>query len=239
MDTRTKALDLTRSGPWFAGLLLVALLAFWPTYLSKILDAKNTVYTHWHAVTATLWILMLIAQPWAIRNRRYALHRATGRASFVIAPLLVTGVLLAAHYRTNAASAEAYAQQTFVLYLQLSLAMVFSICYLLAIANRRRMPLHARFMVCTALTLIDPIVIRIMFWIDPTPDWHYWWFTFGLTDAVLLALIWFDRNAKDGRWVFPAMLPLFVVTQLPAVLKLTGAQVWQDFARWYASLPLT
>ena len=28
-------------------------------------------------------------------------------------------------------------------------------------------------MMCTALTMIDPVIIRILFWIDRTPDWNY------------------------------------------------------------------
>jgi len=116
---------------------------------------------------------------------------------------------------------------------------VFSLAYALAVVTRRTAAVHARFMVCTALTLIDPVVIRLMFWIDSTPTWNYQWFTFGLTDAVLVALIALERGGRVGRRVFPAMLVVFVASQVPAMLQWTNGRLWQSFARWFADLPLT
>ena len=74
---------------------------------------------------------------------------------------------------------------------------------------------------------------------NPTPSWNYQWFTFGLTDLGFVALIWLDRHSQGGRAVFPIMLLVFVIVQLPALLGLTNALLWQAFARWFASLQLT
>jgi len=234
----SRHLDFTRSGPYFAAFLALALLAFWPTYLS-IGPASSSFYTHLHAITATAWMVMLIVQPLAIRARRLQWHRLLGRVSYVLGPLVLGSMVLLAHNRIRLAASEAYAIQTYVLYLQVSLAVVFALSYALAIATRRRMAFHARFMVGTGLTLIDPVVIRLMFWADPTPTWNYQWFTFGLTDAVLVTLIWLERDARAGRRVFPAMLIVFVLAQLPALLLWTDGPAWQAFARWFSSLPLT
>jgi len=233
-----RSLNFSRSGPYFAVLFLIALVAFWPTYLSQAFSASS-FYTHLHAFTAALWMLMLVAQPLTIKTRRLAWHRLLGRVSYVLAPLILVTVVLLAHSRLQGLSAEAYAIQTYVLYLQVSLAVLFGLSYGLAIYTRRTMALHARFMVCTALTLIDPVVIRLMFWIDPTPSWNYQWFTFGLTDLVLVALIWLERHSRVGRKVFPMMLAVFVLAQIPALTGMTDTALWQAFARWFAALPLT
>ena len=232
-----RPLNFSRSGPYFAGLFLVALVAFWPSYLSKIFSASN--YTHFHAFIAALWMLMLVAQPMLIRARRLAWHRLLGRISYVLAPLMVVSIVLLAHSRIGGVSGEAYAVQTYILYLQASLTVLFGVSYALAIYKRRVVALHARFMVCTALTMIDPVVIRLLFWIDRTPSWNYQWFTFGLTDLVLVTLIWLERHSRAGRRVFPAMLVVFVLAQIPALSGLTAAPLWQAFARWFAALPLT
>ncbi len=238
MNTASRSTDLARSGPLFAGLLAVALLAFWPSYLSRLPNA-GSVYTHLHAISATLWVLLLIAQPTLIRLRRPALHRALGRLSFVLAPALVVCVLLLAHQHLQGKTGDALALQIYILYLQLSLAALFLLCYLLALATRRHMALHARFMVGTGLTLIDPVVIRLMFWVDHMPTWNYQWFTFGLTDLVLVLLIARERrHAGAGRRVFPLLLGLFVLAQAPALFGLTETAPWQAFARWFAALPL-
>lgn len=236
-EKAARPLTFLRSGPYFAVLFLVALIAFWPSYLSRLFSAGS--YTHFHALMAATWMLMLVAQPMLVRAKRLVLHRWVGRASYVLAPLLVLSIVLLAHSRIKEASGEAFAVQTYILYLQVSLTVLFSVSYALAIAKRHVVALHARFMVCTALTMIDPVVIRLLFWIDPTPDWNYQWLTFGLTDLVLAALIWLDRRSRAGRRVFPVMLAAFVLAQAPALLGLTGTAAWQAFARWFAALPLT
>ena len=230
--------NFTRSGPYFAGLLLLAFVAYWPSYFSRVLSASN--YTHIHASLAVLWILMLAAQPTLIRRKRLALHRLLGALSYVLAPLIVVSIVLLGHSRIKGLSGEAYAIQTYILYLQVSLTVLFGLSYALAIYKRRTAALHARFMVCTAFTLIDPVVIRLMFWVGGrTPTWNYQWVTFGLTDLVIVALIVLERRSKSGRWVFPTTLAVFVLAQIPALFGLTNTAPWQAFASWFAALPLT
>lgn len=228
---------LAGSGPWFAAFFVVALVAFWPTYLSRVssLDA----YTHAHALTAALWMLLLVAQPLAIRARNLALHRALGKASYALAPLIVTAMVLLAHHRIRGLDGKAFLEQTFTLYLQLSLAALWALCYGLAVAYRRATALHSRFMVCTALTLVDPVLIRFVMWVNPAVDWNFQWFTFGITDLVLIALIALERRAPSGCGVFPAMLAVFAIVQAPAVMETWRSAPWQAFASWFATLPIT
>lgn len=230
-------IDPSRSGPYFAGLLLLALISFWPSYLSQL--GAQTAYTHLHASLAAVWLLMLVAQPILIRRGRRDYHRALGRISYGLVPLILVSMILLAHSRIVGITGDAFPLRTYILYLQVSLVTVFVLCYALAVLTRRDMPVHARFMIGTGFTLIDPVLIRLMFWIDDSPSWNYQWLTFGLTDLVILTVIWLERDARRGRWVFPAMLAVFVVSQLPALLQLTNTPGWQAFARWFASLPLT
>ena len=229
-----RMLDLARSWKYFAAFFALALVAFWPSYLSR--PGASSPYTHLHAAAASAWMMLLVAQSWAIGARRVALHRAFGKASYLIAPGMIVSVLLLAHDRIAHIPADLYPLQTYILWLQVSLAFLFALSYGLAIWSRRSGARHSRFMVCTALTLVDPVVIRIMFWIDPTPDWNYQWLTFGLTDLAFLLLIWLERNNRAGRGVFPAMLGVFLLAQLPALLGFTFSPPWQGFARWYAGL---
>ena len=229
-----RMLDLSRSWKYFAGFLLIAMVAFWPTYFAQVRATSG--FTHLHAVTAALWMVLLVLQSWAIGARRVALHRGSGKASYVIAPLVLLSILLLAHDRIRSAQGEAYAIQTYILYLQLSLAALFALSYGLAIWTRRSVARHSRFMVCTALTLVDPVFIRLLLWADPLPGFNYQWLTFGLTDLIFLVLIWLERHNRAGRGVFPAMLGVFILAQLPALLGLTEGPLWQGFARWFAAL---
>lgn len=239
MDSASRSIDVTgdftRSGPWFALLLGLSPLAFWSPYLSQVFDGPG-VHTHLHAITATLWLLLLIVQPLAIAAGRFTLHRSVGQAAWVLGPMVVVSIVLLAHGSVKGQQVEAFAN---VLYLQLSLAAVFALSYALAMITRRTVALHARFMVCTGLTMIDPILARLMFfqW-NWQPGWSYEWITFGLADLILLVLIWLERRRPTGRSVFPVMLVIFVATQLPVVLR-TKSDAWHTFVSWFASLPLT
>jgi hypothetical protein len=229
--------DFARSGPWFAALLALSLVAFWPTYLSRV-SATSNVYIHLHAITAALWVLLLVVQPLTIRARRFTLHRMIGSFSYVLAPLLCVIVVLLAHSRIQGVTGAAFGGQTYVLYLQLSLGALFALSYVLAMWSRRSIAMHARFMVCTGLTMIDPVVVRMLLWWNPTSTWNYQWVTSGLTDLVLIALIWMERRRPRGRAVFPAMLAVFVLVQIPPLAGMTQSPAWQELARWFAALPL-
>jgi len=60
MRVMHRPIDFSRSGLYFAGLFIVALVAFWPTYLS-VAPSASSAYTHLHAFTAAIWMLMLVA----------------------------------------------------------------------------------------------------------------------------------------------------------------------------------
>jgi hypothetical protein len=230
-----RMLDLSRSWKYFAGFLLLAAVAFWPTYLSQ--PRTSNGYTHFHAAAASLWMILLVAQSWAIGARRVAQHRLLGKFSYALGPLVLLSIVLLAHDRIRgAAPGEAYAIQTYILWLQLSLGFLFALSYALAIWTRKSVARHSRFMVCTALTLVDPVLIRILFWADPAPGFNYQWVTFGVTDLVFLVLIWLERSNRAGRGVFPAMLAVFLAAQLPPLLGFTEGPLWQAFARWFAGI---
>lgn len=227
-----------RSGPWFGILLVLATITFWPTYVG-LSPAANSLFTHFHAIVATIWVLLLIAQPMLIRRGNFHLHRRLGKASWIIGPVFVVAIILLANSRIRGIDGEAYAIQTYILWLQFSLGGIFALSWVLAMVYRSNTALHARFMICTGLTLIDPVVIRGILFLDPFPGMNYQWITFPLTDLFLIWLIWLDRNSSSGRSVFPTMLVLFVLSQIPALFGLTRQAWWQAVCSWFAGLPLT
>ena len=81
-----------RHAHWYL-LLLFPLtgLAFWPNYFGKLGDSPYAF--HVHGVTASLWIVLLAFQSWAIHRRRNHLHRSAGLASLALFPLFVAGAI--------------------------------------------------------------------------------------------------------------------------------------------------
>ena len=72
----------------FIFLLFIPLtfLGFYKSYFVLSPEFAGTVdrYTHIHVIIASMWIVLLIAQPLLIRYKNFALHRTFGRASWFI-----------------------------------------------------------------------------------------------------------------------------------------------------------
>ena len=220
-----------RSAPFFGALLLLAVPAFWPSYIAPK-EYEGDWHVHVHGIALFLWALLLIAQPWLIRAGRLRIHRRLGKASYVIAPVIVVSTILLAKYRM---AGEHPADQLYFLYLQLWLTAVFAVAYVQAIRWRRSGAIHARYMICTGLTMIDPIVARLLYNVGGIePPWMQI-VTFLIVDAILLALWLRDRRPGNGVRVFPLMLALFVAFEIPTFF-LPATPAWESFGKWFGSL---
>jgi hypothetical protein len=224
----------TGAWPWVVLLLGVAVFGFWKPYFGRLSAAQGLA--HLHALAMLTWIGMLVAQPILIRGRRLAWHRRVGKASYVVVPLMVVAALCLAQLRIREAPPEMLALQQTILYLGLSASVLFVIVWGLGIRHRREPALHARYMVGTALTLVDPSLVRVMiFWVPGVPPPLYQWISYGLVYAILLVLIALDRSSPRGRSAFVVLLGLFAATHA-SILLVPGTATWQRFALWYAGL---
>lgn len=181
---------------------------------------------------------MLIAQSFFIRQSRRGLHRAVGKFSYVLVPWIAISTMMLANHQLN--NRGVTGEGVYVLMLQLSILVQFLGFYSLAIVNRKRPDVHARYMVCTALPLLDPIFARVLMFNFLTPEQiplaHF--YTYPLTALVLVALVVWDWRSSNRRDVFFPMLFVLVALQLPTFL-VTGTAAWQSFAAWFMRLPLS
>ena len=236
---------LNKSGYFFIALLFMAVIGFWNTYFSKFFGGIDNIthfseinsYTHFHVATMLLWIGMLIAQAFLIRSNKRHLHKVIGKLSYLLFPILVVSLLLLSHSQITVHEYGISYSRLYILFLQLSLLSIFMIAYGLAIVNRHTPARHARYMISAALTMIDPAVARIPIDLPEIPFSYQVW-TFGLTDIILIVLIFMERNQNKGREVFPIMLAIFLLFQ---TLNLTSTRtfIWENFSMWFANLPLT
>jgi hypothetical protein len=222
-----------------AGLLLaLSALAFWPPYLSRWRAAD--AYLHVHAALGTGWLLLLIAQPLLVRARRLAAHRRIGRLACIAgAAFVVSGVLLA-HRGVARMDAAQFAREGYFLYLPLMMAALFAAALGLGYAWRAVPTVHARFMACTALPLLDPLLARIQFfYLPPWPaEFLYQVPAFLLAGGLLAAMASSLPPALPGRRAFRG----FAAAGIAALLAYFGAPysaTWLAFAAWFRGLPLT
>lgn len=227
------------SGWWMAALLALSFVAFWKIYVVK-LPWEAERYVNLHAAGVVVWMLMLVAQPMLIRAGKRPLHRAMGKTTYALVPYIVVTAVLLTHARLNILRPEQFAELGRSYYLPFAAIVLFALCYALAIRHRRDMFLHGRFMVASALTLIDPIVARMLaFYTSLPPDENvYPAIGYGLTDGVLLLLLWFDRNEPRGRRAWLTILPWFLLVHI-GWFTFARTEPWLGFTRWFMALPLT
>ena len=113
-----------RSAPFFAALVLLAIPAFWPTYLA-LRPYEADWHVHVHGIALFLWSVMLIAQPWLILRGKARIHRKVGKASYVLAPVIVVSTILLAHHRLYLSTPTF--DQVYFLWVQLSLITIFGL----------------------------------------------------------------------------------------------------------------
>ncbi|MCC5869478.1 MAG: hypothetical protein JJU27_13315 [Gammaproteobacteria bacterium] len=220
-------------------LVPLTLLAFWPSYFSRLGDVSLAF--HLHGVTASLWLMMLIAQSWLIQRRSVALHRLAGRASFVLVPAFLAGGLLL--LKAMAQHATMPAQPLMQIYgTRLGILDViamggFAGLYFGALANRRSVQLHARYMLATPLLLLSPTLTRILvvylppLTIRSPEDFALFGTAVQVSNAIalLIAIALYASAPRHGR--------AFAITAGLIVLQILTFQ-WVGDMSWWRGLYL-
>ncbi len=225
--------------PLTLALLLLAGIAFWPMYLSKPW-ADIDPYTHAHAALGTLWLLVLAVQPVLILRGDRILHRLVGRTSLFIAAAFVVSGLLLTHFRVSRMTEAVFEKEGIYIYLPLAIGLLFAVACALGFRWRSSKPVHARFMMFTAVLLLDPVLARIMFfYLPPLPSEHlYQGITFTLIAAAMVVLVRSMPPQVRGRSSYRNYcLGTALVLALFFAIPYTDA--WEAFVNWFRALPLT
>jgi hypothetical protein len=199
-------------------LIPVAAVGFYTTYFSHLSDLNEsftaithssvTIFHHIHASLATLWILLLISQPLFIRYRRFKIHKAIGKISYFVFPLLILSfipliiIILESNYSIRA-------------YNPIADATLLILFYSLAVYNRKNMPRHMRYMIGTATVFLSPSVARIgKFIIGWQPKISINFLVFGTVYLILTGLILLDRKHGKNFRPYILMLVVWIINQI-------------------------
>lgn len=228
-------------------LLLVplTLIAFWDSYFSVL--GTSSVAHHAHGVTASLWILLLISQSWAIHNRQIAWHRAAGRASFALFPLFLAGGLMV----LQVMAARSRSQPFIEIYgaglgaIDLVTVATFAAVYYLALRNRRNVQLHARYMLATPILLLSPVFSRLIIqyvpWLEIQGPEDFWAFVWAVqianAIALAVALALYATAPRHGRPF--AIAAAAVMIQVAAFQWLGPAEWWRSAFAALSVVPTT
>ncbi len=223
----------------FAVSLPLIVLAFWPLYLSRPF-ASTDRYTHLHAVAGALWLALLIVQPLAIHKYRYSLHRFLGRISFIVAPLFFIAGVLLSHHRLRSMDDATFAAEGYGHYLPFYASIVFAVAYLFGLRYRHLPDVHGRFMLLTAIPLIDPVIGRILFFYFPMLPHPllYQAVTFGLETAVAALIVFSYKGAGPTQRALAAYFAILVTLEI-GWFTFARTGFWLEIVRYFRSVPFT
>ena len=157
-----------KHAPYYvAAVIAVIILGFWPSYWS-VLGTSRWQF-HLHGAASSVWVLMVLFQSWSVQKERLAMHRATGKASLFLFPILtggLTGIIdvTAKNYATGDAAANPVTMMfgpAFLIGLVAALAAYLTLYYL-ALKNRRKVWPHAGYLLGTPIILFESPFSRMM-----------------------------------------------------------------------------
>lgn len=139
-------------------LLLIPLIfaGFYKSYFQPFpnFGAKFNENVHIHSVLATLWVAILITQPFLIVNKKVAWHRRLGKLSYFVFPLLIFSFVPMIIKSYNKGDFQ-------FLFFPIGDGVLLMLFYTLAIYFKRKTAKHMRYMIASAFVLLGPTLGRI------------------------------------------------------------------------------
>lgn len=190
-------------------LIPLTIAGFFKTYIGQFpnFEEKIDAFIHVHAFIASVWIAMLIVQPFLILNKKHHIHRTIGKLSYIIFPLLILSFIPQIMKTVNHGNIRN-------LFFPLADSTLLILFYALAIYNKGRSAIHMRYMIALSLVFLGPTVGRIgpilLGWSELlTQNVQY-----GIIYLILVNLIFYDRAShKDYKPYLIAVL-FFVIHQV-------------------------
>ena len=210
-------------------LFLVTVAGFWPTYYAVAGSARTTI--HLHNLLMMLWMFLLIVQPMLIVLGRRHAHRMIGRATLILAPLMVIAGLLVTREFLQQFGGQ-YPPVAFAIFAVSVVSIThFALTYALAIYFRHRIQLHARFMVATGLIAIGAALLRVfLHWVPWTQDFSSA-SNAGISVVGLVALVLAVNDYRLRIRLSPFLVTVaFFVIQHVCMLHAAESSWWQSFA---------
>lgn len=229
-------------GYWFLLLIVLVIAGFYTSYFKVIFEPTDPLI-HLHFTLMAIWIVMLIVQPFLIKYKKLSYHRLIGKLSYFVVPLVVLSSFFMIRF-SYFKEVEAARQQAPGVTMDTWLRMAadntaipffylgwFAVFYLLAVRNKRKSAIHARYMMATALTMLGPTVDRILifhFNLFESVGNLVFAITFLLIDLILLYLLYKDYKEQRSIKPLTTSLLIYIIGQ-GLFYTLPGTVAWQEF----------
>ncbi|HRQ49199.1 MAG TPA: hypothetical protein PLR74_01595 [Agriterribacter sp.] len=218
---------------WFMLAMAVIVTGFFKSFFSKM--AETDLVHHFHGITCSGWIFLLIIQPFLYSRDKMGAHRKLGKISFILAPLLVISGLMMMHLMLS--RKDGLNSLTYIIsFLDVIILAHFIFFYISAIKHRHNTQLHARYMAGTVLALLPTGVARIVMLIPALNKGILWLdITYILLELTSIALIIDDK--RKGKIYPPYVIALlFFIVQHIGLHFVGDWPLWQKLMNAFAGL---
>ena len=159
-----------RHAPYYVLACIAVIVAgFWPSYFS--VWGNVPWQFHLHGVAASIWVLMVLMQSWTVHKEQLPLHRAVGKSSLILFPFLIGGLAAIIDLTGKGfVSGDGVTRQMFGGQFAIGLALAMAAyvtLYYRALKYRRKVWLHAGYMLATPLILFESPFSRLMTMVVP------------------------------------------------------------------------
>lgn len=190
----------------FLLIIPITFMGFYLPYFSQFpsFPEINSNFIHIHAIIASLWLGLLIAQPFLIHNKQYQWHRKLGRASYLLFPILILSFLPLMHIN--------YVRGDFANLLFPIMDMILlNIFYISAIYNKKIIAVHMRYMIAIPMVFLSPTLGRIIDYYVTSSNPLSGNILYGGICLLLMGLILWDKRHKRKFQPYVVALTGFIV----------------------------
>lgn len=193
--------------------IVVVVFGFSNSYFSR-LNEMSFPY-HLHGISASLWMMMLVTQPYLYKIGKIRLHRLLGWISLILVPLIVIGGVIMMKFMIH--GQQNYPPNTVyqLAFIDVCTLLGFVVVYSLGIYFRKNIRLHARFLACTIFGPLIPALTRVFFVMHLADNFNAsLTYSYVLIELVLLFIIWRERKMKEVKYSYVPFLVFIVVQHL-------------------------
>ena len=194
----------------FIFLLMFPLIfaGFYTTYISQFPEFSPPIegIVHFHALISFIWVSMLVAQPLLIRFRKYPLHRAIGKWSYIIFPLFIASFVPRIFFRLNSENTQGA-------FFPMADMVILITTFSLAMYYRRDTGKHMRYMIGNAIVFIMPTMGRFGMINLHIPEVLNQNILYGVIYLILGGLILLDHRNGYSYRPYLLMIVLWIVHQ--------------------------
>src|SRR5574343_499714 len=209
---------------------------FYKYYTSQFPNFVDKTYTiHIHGALWMAWLSLVVIQPLLIWKKRAALHRAIGKVSYLLGPMLIGFLFLAgqgSYWKIIKFENEHEALKFIALDSRGLIS--FIIFWSLAMLKRKQPAAHMRYMIGTGILAIGPGFGRALV--------NSFNFDFGVVFTILDlfnlilvgSLLAYDIRQKQNPRPFMIMFLVFLAGGF--AWQIRDTDLWQTIAKSYATM---